>query len=386
MSQTITAKAEDVQITTKSRIEVIDALRGFALYGILLTHVSAYYIGAGLKHSNHDPNHSLMTTNFMVQVVKHFINGRMYGIFSFLFGLSFVIQITSSRLKNKPFVGRFIWRLAILLFIGYLDNLVFKEDILQLYAILGLLLLICNNLSDKNLLIISALLLFISVVCVFYNQEIALSAAPVFNKIENSEFLGFLDVHKFKYLLSSGRIFLTPCFFLLGLYAGRRKIFSFTPENLILFKRLFVFSGIVVLISAILFFTLQFTNADPENLDDAIYVIVRFFMSIIYLVLIVRLYRSKRSSILLAPLIPLGQMGLTIYIMQSFFMLMLNSLNVFYFKNIGLDVFLILCTGFFGFQIAFAYFWMAKFKFGPIEWLWRTLTYLKWQPFLRNRE
>ena len=77
------------------------------------------------------------------------------------------------------------------------------------------------------------------------------------------------------------------------------------------------------------------------------------------------------------------RMGLTNYIAQS-------VIGVFIFSGFGLDwshlgVFLsvLVCLAYTGVQIVFSHYWLKKFRYGPMEWLWRTGTYMKWQPLAR---
>ena len=86
-----------------------------------------------------------------------FIQGKFYMIFSFLFGLSFYLQLSKSD-GSASFVTRFFWRLLILFGIGFIHHLHYRGDILTIYAILGVVLLVTYRLPDKYLLIIAVLL------------------------------------------------------------------------------------------------------------------------------------------------------------------------------------------------------------------------------------
>jgi uncharacterized protein len=87
----------------------------------------------------------------------------------------------------------------------------------------------------------------------------------------------------------------------------------------------------------------------------------------------------------LAPLGDIGKMALTSYLMQTFFGLLL-------FYQCGLALFLktspamnvLICIAIFAFQIVFSRWWLARFQYGPIEWLWRSATFFKWQPLVKG--
>src|SRR5437868_4527081 len=143
----------------KDRIEIIDILRGITLLGIIIVHfIEQYYAG--------QPPDSVK--NFGAQNIADsiaqgfssmFIMGKFFMIFSFLFGMSFFIQLDKSS-GSSSFFLRFAWRLIVLFAIGFLHHLHYRGDILTIYAILGFGLLLCYKLPDKALLIIALLLVF----------------------------------------------------------------------------------------------------------------------------------------------------------------------------------------------------------------------------------
>src|SRR5690606_32754930 len=119
------------------------------------------------------------------------------------------------------FNRKFIWRLIILLLIGYIHSLFFERDILQLYALLGLLLVLCAKLKNKTLLLLSSLLFTFSIVIILVNAELSTVIVSIGESARNSEFLRLLGLYKFDSQFLSGRLFSTASLFLLGLYVGR---------------------------------------------------------------------------------------------------------------------------------------------------------------------
>src|SRR5687768_6258743 len=144
---------------SSSRITVIDALRGFTLLGIIVTPmVEQYYAGAmPEKYAGQNSNSviDMVATGFAWLL----INGKFYAIFSFLFGLSFYIQLSKAK-ADLAFIAKFSWRLITLFAIGFLHHLHYRGDILTIYAMLGFVLLITYRLPDKYLLMISLFLIF----------------------------------------------------------------------------------------------------------------------------------------------------------------------------------------------------------------------------------
>jgi uncharacterized membrane protein YeiB len=123
--------------TPKTRISVIDALRGFALFGIIIAHYCDQYY-AGMLPPGHE-NFNVKNTADAILGLLHniFVFGKFFTIFSFLFGVSFGIQIANAQEKNQAFAGRFVWRLLLLLAIGFADHIFYRGDILMIYALLG---------------------------------------------------------------------------------------------------------------------------------------------------------------------------------------------------------------------------------------------------------
>lgn len=143
-----------MSLQNQDRIKIIDVLRGFTLFGIILVHFAEqYYAGpAPAKFANF--NNKFLGDEIINGFIGIFISGKFYMIFSFLFGLSFFIQMKKSD-SGWAFFLRFFWRLVILFAIGLLHHLHYRGDILTIYAMLGVGLLVFYKLPDKLLLILA---------------------------------------------------------------------------------------------------------------------------------------------------------------------------------------------------------------------------------------
>jgi uncharacterized protein len=108
----------------------------------------------------------------------------------------------------------------------------------------------------------------------------------------------------------------------------------------------------------------------------------QFFMAAGYLGLLIRLLDSPKWHNMLAKLAPMGRMALTNYIMHS---IILSS--VFYgyagglYGEISRAPQMLIVFAIVAIQIPLSSWWLKHYQFGPLEWLWRSLTYKKWQPF-----
>lgn len=111
--------------------------------------------------------------------------------------------------------------------------------------------------------------------------------------------------------------------------------------------------------------------------------LINLLTAYLWVIVVMEGYRLQKVQRAMAPLVSYGRMGLTNYIAQS-------VIGVFIFSGFGLDwshlgVFLsvLVCLAYTGVQIVFSHYWLKKFRYGPMEWLWRTGTYMKWQPLAR---
>jgi len=143
-------------VVLKPRIEVVDALRGFALLGLCLIHGIEHFdlliypeSAPGWLEAIDPVAHGLVFLLFA---------GKAFAIFSFMFGLSFFIQMDRQRQRGVDFRWRFIWRLVLLFLIGYLFGLAYCGEILTIFAVLGVALVLLDKLGTKALLALSILM------------------------------------------------------------------------------------------------------------------------------------------------------------------------------------------------------------------------------------
>jgi uncharacterized protein len=394
-------------LKSSARIETIDILRGFTLFGIIIIHMTEqYYAGMLPEGITTTPTLADKITGGVTALL---IMGKFYMIFSFLFGLSFYIQFSKT---DSSFLVRFAWRLAILGIIGLLHHLHYRGDILTIYAFLGFFLLIFNRLSDQALFV-TGLLLTLNLptiifrayaVAVNYDLNSLFNSDPAalkqyYETVKHGTYLeiiraNFLDFNsKVIFQIWSGRLFITLGLFLLGIYAGRKKFF----ENLSTYTThlekaikyaLLAMLGFIIIAAA--FFVgaavlkIPLSNSVNMLVGGTLFDFFNTALAIIYVAAIILLVKNKKWEKILSPLYPVGRMGLTTYLMQSLFgTLIFFSYGLGLLADIGAGLCVILAIGLFGIQILFAKFWFRYFQYGPVEWLWRSLTLLKVQPLTK---
>lgn len=391
--------------TRKSRIEIIDVLRGFALLGIILVHFTEqYYAGQPPKIHENFGTHNL-ADNIVSAIIGIFISGKFYMIFSFLFGMSFFLQLDKSDGSWK-FSMRFAWRLYVLFLIGFIHHLHYRGDILTIYALLGFGLLIGNKLPDKILLIVALLLVMDMPAVATRTVEVVFpssSAASFFNPdqkaletyyntLKSGTYLEILRANfyefkgKFDMQIVSGRLYITLGLFLLGLYAGRKRVF----ENPAYFKKLIRYGlwtllGCVVfagMLAAIIFIAkVEMTQSLQFLLGGSVYDVFNAALAAIYVGIVVTLFQKEKWRARLMNFYELGRMGLTTYLTQALIgTTLLFSFGFDLLGDYGATVWTLTALIVFTFQILFSKWWLANFQYGPVEWVWRSLTYFKWQP------
>jgi uncharacterized protein len=405
------------QIKERSRIEIIDVLRGFTLLGIILVHFAEqYYAGPAPQKFNNFTIHFL-GDEIITGFIGIFISGKFFMIFSFLFGLSFFLQLNKSD-SGATFFVRFFWRLVILFAIGFLHHLNYRGDILTIYAMLGVGLLIFYKLPDKLLLIL-ALCLTINLPSAIVRGVQALNApaagqeteAPFavddaasekyFNAVKSGTYVEILKAnlgefdYKYQFQVESGRIYITLGLFLLGLYAGRKRVFETLSERLPLFKKLMK-KSLWTLLGLVLFALAFFGGAEVAKIQlpqivqwmvgGLIYDIFNLALATIYVAAIVLLFQKEKWNKRLMIFYEVGRMGLTTYLMQSFFgVLLFFSVGFGLLGEIGALASVAIGILIFIGQIYFSKWWLARYRYGFFEWLWRSGTYLKVQPFIKQK-
>lgn len=392
------------------RIEVIDVLRGFTLLGIILVHMTEqYYAGQPPEQFASFASKGL-ADEVVSGFVGIFVQGKFYMIFSFLFGLSFYLQLSKSDGSLK-FVTRFFWRLLILFGIGFIHHLHYRGDILTIYAMLGIGLLLTYRLPDKYLLII-AILLILNVPSVLTKLKDVIwvpatgqnpflnadqnSLLTYYNTVKSGTYLEILKANltefstKMNFQILSGRLYITMGLFLLGLYAGRKNIFENIEQEKPLFKKLLK-GSLWTLLGCILFSAAFFGGAQilSIKLSDQlqwlvggeVFDIFNAAFATIYTAGILLLFQKEKWNPRLMHFYAVGRMGLTTYLMQTIFgVLIFFSVGFGLLGEIGASLAFGIAIGLYILQIQFSKFWLSHFHYGIFEWLWRSLTYLKIQP------
>ncbi len=399
------------QITT-NRITVIDALRGFALLGIIVNHCTQSFLAGPNPPSNPSFNIFSPTDAIVGDILSYLTFGKFFTIFSFLFGLSFAIQMDSAAKDGRPFASRMLWRILILFVIGFIHSMFYSGDILRIYAFLGIFLLLLRNLNNRVILILGLLLVF-NTPLIFVRIQSQFAPPPTAQQMEMGKKQGegfakmanetfnikqngtLTEVIKINFeggligtlgfQLITGRLFITLGLFLLGLWAGRRQIFIENIKNRNFFHRVRIWSGVMALISTLTVVFLGGITLGPPTqgwrgvINSTAFDVHQITLSVFYISIITLIYWKTKPAILQL-LVAVGRMGLTTYLCGSVFgALTFLGYGFGLIGHIGITTSVILGVIFFALQIPFSNWWLSNYQFGPVEWLWRSLTFMKLQ-------
>lgn len=396
-------------VARTQRIETIDILRGFAVFGIILADVNVTF---GLQTP---------ADHYLAQLHRLLVVNKFWPLFSFLFGLGFALQIARAKARGASFLPLYVRRLCILFLFGVANKLVllqvWRGDILHAYAILGFALLLFDGRSLRTILAVSAMLLLTTaLVKSALTPNLDLAAANAANSTEardvnqrraedqawrerEARIRGEGDywqltvytiqrelrpgLRQDRYFWWAGGIF--PMF-LLGLYAGRRRLFEDLAAHIPLFRRVQWWGlglGILGFLAGA-FFPSTPDSALPSGtrmLLGLLTAVGNPALSLFYGSCVVLLAQTTLWQEKLAPLAAAGRMTLTNYLLQSVaFAVICPTYGLGLSGKLSPIWSISLAILIFHVQVILSLWWMKRFRFGAAEWLWRSLTYKKLQP------
>lgn len=384
-------------MTNTTRLQVVDALRGFAIVSIMLLHniehFDFYFTPVGQPAWLISINQLIWDTLFFL------FSGKSYAIFALLFGLTYFIQNNNQQNQGKDFRGRFAWRLVLLLLFGFINSAFYQGDILTFYALIGFFLIPFTRLSNRFILVSAIVLLlqpleWFNLIYAINHPEIKVGN-PVswsyFGKM--GEYVtkdSFWDTLKgnltngrigvILWTWESGRVFQTLALFLLGFLAGRTKRFSSNPANRS-FWRWVLFCSTLCFIPLYLiknglgtWITSKTVLAPLSTIEGSL---TNFAFMLLLVSLFVLLFEHRTSQKVLSIFSPIGKMSLSNYIIQS----ILGS-SIYYGFGLGLYQYtgatycLFIGLGLAILQGFFSKWWMSRHKQGPLETIWHRLTWI----------
>jgi uncharacterized protein len=392
-------------VNLSERILFIDILRGMALFGILAANMRAFFapldaymeIGV-LFHGRAD-----VLAQFFIDA---FIQGKFISIFSFLFGMGFAIQMSRAEARGVRFMGFYPRRLLALALFGIIHGiLIWSGDILLTYALSGAILLLFRKRQQKTLLWwaaglfslpIVASLVFLAVYFSHFHRPSMDPKPPDMTKLYS--IIHIYSQGTVRQILAQNwaewksdlptelfAIYATGLF-LLGMWVWRAGIVQRLEEYKPVLRRVCAWCIPVGLILSIYVATMKalpptYTVSLWGWLSGVLWLPSSHILAAGYAsgLALIFLHEDKRRFLL--PFAAVGRMALTNYLMQSILCtLFFYHYTTGLYGRIGPAAGLIPTVLLYGAQVVISNWWLQRYRFGPMEWLWRGMTYGKFPP------
>lgn len=406
-------------LKNQKRVFILDVLRGFALLGILMVNMPLFNspMGTLIGDLNLWTDPANIAGKWMIDF---FFHGKFYVLFSLLFGIGFYYFMRKADEAGAGVIGVFRRRLFILLLIGALHVLLlWYGDILVIYALFGFIMTWFRNKSNRYVLTWAIVFLLIPVAftAMFYGainmaMDLPEAGAELEANFRESElqFMALTDralqvyasgsfseivrmrLTEYSYMLGGIFTFFPTVIsmFLLGLFAGRKGYLENTTRHLPFFKKLLWISLPFAIAGNWLIATYVPKASHIEPDIELLIMQIGFSAGgpatvFVYIGLFVYWIHCGCGKWVAQKFAMAGRMALTNYLTQS-----IICTTIFYSYGLGLYgkvdyVYGILLTiVIFVMQLAWSDYWLRHFRFGPFEWVWRSLTYGKLQPMKKN--
>ena len=376
----------------KKRYVILDALRGFAILGIILANFPEFSLW-----TFSDPSGWTLTDKITRAVQTFLIDGKFYTLFSLLFGIGFSIQLSNAEGRLRTFYRR----MAVLLVIGLLHLFfLWSGDILMLYAVCGMLLPLFRKLPAREILLCAAGLLLLPVlldalfgtspadplereqwrICALYGITEANFGTWLSDAGSYREVLQFLhqgSVERMWEFVIGHRFFKVLGLFLIGFAAGREGIYADIKGYAPLLRRILLY-GILLGIPVGFLYTWSSMAGYPLGrvAHGSFYLLSVYPMGFAYAAGFALLFERNAEASGWKLLSNPGRMACTNYLGQS-----VLGIVIFYGIGFGLGNRVgllgteLIALGVYALQIAISCLWLRHFRFGPVEWIWRMLTY-----------
>jgi uncharacterized protein len=379
------------------RQSLVDALRGFALLGILVVNIASFsstYYGVGVP----DPMAQSALERAALLVRTLVFETKFYLLFSFLFGYSFTLQMRAAERDGKPFAPRLLRRLGALWVIGLLHAVVlYHGDILTTYAVLGVVLLMLRRRGDVFLarcavgLVLATALLWAGIGYLWALAGIptdtmrsayaeAAAALAAYRGTPATVIVQHLrELSQIWWVTGLVQAPTALAMFFAGFIAGRRGLFANADAHRALFRRL-LFWGLAIGLPGALVYafpSIRLDNAVRELYGLAATLLTAPFLAAAYASGLVLLMQTPRGHVLEGLLAPAGRMALTNYLMQSLVCAWLFlAYGLRWIGTVGPLAATAIAFAIFAAQLVLSRWWMGRFVYGPVEWLLRAFTNL----------
>ncbi|MGK6310440.1 DUF418 domain-containing protein [Variovorax sp. DT-64] len=389
-----------------ARLQHLDALRGFALAGILIVNIasfaSAYYIAAVP-----DPLFARPADRAARWLVAFLFETKFYLLFSFLFGYSFTLQMSAAGHSRAAFVPRMLRRLCGLAVIGLAHAVwLYHGDILCVYAVLGLVLLAARGQSERQALRRACFLTVLPAITLIVLGWLQLRAGEFTDlagalaraQVAQQAWLGSpADVvaQRLREWRNSWWVLVLvqgPCalaMFMAGFAAGQRRVFAHLDAWRSLWPRLAAW-GLAVGVPGAVFYanaTVWGAGSGRDILGLGVSLLTAPFLSAAYVALALMLFQRDAGVRVVRALAPAGRMALSNYLLQSLACsLIFTGYGLGLMGRVSPGSSVLIALGLFAGQMAASAWWLRRFAYGPVEWVLRALTIGGWPAMRRTAQ
>lgn len=407
-------------VQTNEREIFMDVLRGFAILGIFIANLN------GLSWYNPEGK---ITSPYLLPGWDHkmsflhhmLIEGKFYSIFSLLFGWGIALQIKrgiANGIDPMPTVKR---RLLFMLLLGFMHLLIWNGDIFFFYALLSFILLPLRKFSNKILLITGTILILSPILLYWLKMtwpvinrpaelliQAGIKAEGVLVNIKSEEeFMNMMHhgswwdqlkgniggiFFRYQYLVFVSRVPKVLGMFLIGYVLGRSDFYkNIGPHKKTVYWIIGI--GLALGLPANYFLADYMSNHMGEYWQlktKGLYQTIAYALGVVplslaYVGLFMLSFQRTAGKKILSVLAPVGKMAFSNYILHSLignFVFLgagldyMGQVGPVYYSLFGIAVFIV--------QIILSKTWLKYFNYGPVEWVWRSATYKKWQPFRKT--
>ncbi|MCV9928700.1 DUF418 domain-containing protein [Flavobacterium sp. LS1R49] len=381
---------ETKPISQSQRTPIIDILRGCALFSVAVMNYSAIH-----DWNNHSKNANSNSISETIKTISEIvIESKGWTLLALLFGYGFSVLLKNIKQNEQNHYTFFINRMLWLFVFGFVNTLFFGGDILNDYALMGLILLLFYNCSTKSLFILATLILLLTPALQSLLGRYHLLFTPkyrdAFYELYNADTT--LDSIKanlymrYKWMLRLGYSIVLHLvqlgYFILGMALQRSNFFEMIdkkPRRVL--KKIMFYSlifSIITFVSQMVIEKYEWSFNDYYNLFYPKALSSMIFLSSLICWIYFSGYFKSTFNLIKAT----GRMTLTNYILQniiSFFLFICIRPDWawhWYFFT-GVIIYIL--------QMFFSNWWLNKYNYGLLEWLWRSLSYKKWFPLIKTK-
>ena len=388
--------------TATARLVQVDALRGFALFGILSVNIWAF-ADPFYASTSSNPAYASALDHGVRLLVAWLFETKFYLLFSFLFGYSFTLQMAAAERAEAAFVPRMLRRQLALLALGLVHGaLLYYGEILSTYALLGLVLLAARNLSAARarrwaiglVVVACALWMVLGLLQGLGGEWVGTAHGEGQAKLAafSAGALQTLQFHSREVWATVPALWLLQgpsalAMFLFGYAAGRQQWLAspqtWEPRT----RRLLLMTAPLGLLGALLYaLTAAYKpGGGLETFAFGLGQLTAPLLTAAYCLLMLALFNTTAGARLCARLAPLGKMALSNYLMQSMLLgLLFTGYGAGWINQVEPWLLLPMAAAIFILQMWLSAHWLRRHPYGPFEWLLRAATLLAWPNWRRS--